>query len=195
MKNTVKTNVKIKVNFNNWLIPAISILWILSALWQLNIVINKAFINFMRLPILGYDYNEVVINWEVIVDTVCFFVLAATAVLSWLRKKAGWSLLVISILSGIAGTFLYGLQKYCDLSAKIQCLASQGIDDEVYRGFISKLYIASFYSMFSIVFYCILLVLIFRKSMRDIYSVTTRSVILTTCIAAILITTRYVLSI
>lgn len=172
-----------KGKFNKWVIIIFVILCSYAAFIQFFVVFNNVFVNYLE----GYQEKSVVINLNIVLSFLFFLILLAAAILFGKRKKIGWILLAGCVVIEIIRLVRKAIYKYVDMSWKMDFIISGNDDYEMVRRVTKSFYLGSLQMIFLIAIACGASGFIFRKSLREIYGVDTHTMLLTICIATLVI--------
>ena len=166
----------INKKYNNWLIWIIAILWVAPVLMLLSNALEEALVEFP---------DNIVINADVIINTVCFLTVLLAVILFCLRKKTGWILLVGCWLLGIFGFAWRHFLTFKYYFGRLYIADSDVTNDILYQRAASSLYLSLLWVSLGILFNCVLLWLICRKNIRNRYNVRSLTAILTFAITIV----------
>ena len=154
-----------------------AIVFVISVVWGLSAIIHFCKIDFTDLVMYGaFSRNDTI---YAIYTLVCLI----SMILSILRKKISWILLVIFMLWQLTQLIFYHIDETYDIVDKLQFIKEYSVEiDTTKYIFMFCLKIIS-----TLLSHGALLWLIFLKRTRNIYNVSSHVVILTLCIAPLVI--------
>lgn len=164
------------------------IIWIISALWIYSII-SMFFSVFNR--IFDYYYLTITFDAYSIIGFACTFSALAGAILFMLRKKTGWMILIIYVLVLIANQIAFNIERFSDLYNQLYYMKEfEGYDALLWKTHRT----AILYALF-ILFQCAAVWLfIRRKSLRETYSIDSRSIIISFCSAVLIFALYFIYS-